>query len=268
MERDASFAGSIPAVYDRYLGPLIFAPYASDLAARLAILRPVRVLETAAGTGMVTRALAETLPEDVSIDATDLNQPMLDYAARQFSSSRVTWQQADALALPFADAAFDVVVCQFGVMFFPDKGKAFSEARRVLKPNGCFLFNVWDRIEENEFPDTVMQALAVVFPHDPPTFMARTPHGYHDIVEIREELRRAGFTNTMVDTVSKESKAQSPREPAVGFCQGTPMRNEIEARDPTRLTEATDAAEAALTLRFGGGVVIGKIKAHVFTAYR
>jgi ubiquinone/menaquinone biosynthesis C-methylase UbiE len=243
MEADRTFAGSIPALYDRYLGPLIFAAYASDLAARLADLQHGRVLETAAGTGVVTRALAVALPDNVSIDATDLNQPMLDYAAQQFSSSRVKWQQADASALPFGDAVFDAIVCQFGVMFFPDKGKAFAEARRVLKPRGRFLFNVWDRIEENEFADTVMVALATVFPHDPPMFMERTPHGYHDIAEIQEELRRAGFANTMVDTVAKESTAPSPREPAIGFCQGTPMRNEIEASDPTRLAEATDVAE-------------------------
>lgn len=176
------------------------------------------------------------------------------------------WQQADASALPFGDAVFDAVVCQFGVMFFPDKGKAFAEARRVLKPRGRFLFNVWDRIEENEFADTVMVALATVFPHDPPMFMERTPHGYHDIAEM--ELRRAGFANTMVDTVVKESIAPSPREPAIGFCQGTPMRNEIEARDPTRLAEATDVAEAALASRFGAGAVTASTKAHVITAYR
>jgi SAM-dependent methyltransferase len=134
---------------------------------------------------------------------------MLDYAIEQFSSSRVNWRQADALALPFADSTFDVVVCQFGVMFYPDKGKAFREARRVLKPSGCFLFNVWDRIEEHEFSDTVTRALATVFPDDPPMFMVRIPHGYHDTAKIQKELQDGGFRNITVDTVPKEGKAPS-----------------------------------------------------------
>ncbi|HXA72004.1 MAG TPA: class I SAM-dependent methyltransferase, partial [Stellaceae bacterium] len=140
---DQTFAGSIPALYDRHLGPMLFEPYALDMAERVARLAPKRVLEIAAGTGIVTRALSQKLPT-VPIVATDLNQPMLDHAAARLSSERITWRQADAQALPFDDASFDVLVCQFGVMFFPDKAKAFSEARRVLAPGGRFLFNVWD----------------------------------------------------------------------------------------------------------------------------
>jgi ubiquinone/menaquinone biosynthesis C-methylase UbiE len=147
---DTVFSGSIPSIYDRYLGPLIFEPYAQDLANRLSDLHAERVLETAAGSGIVTRALLRSLPASASIVATDLNQPMLDHAAKQVSSSRVSWQKADAQALPFPDGAFDAVVCQFGVMFFPDKQKAYREARRVLKPGGHFVFNVWDSIEYNE----------------------------------------------------------------------------------------------------------------------
>ena len=169
-ETDRTFAGSIPATYDRYLGPLIFAPYAVDLAERLSDLSAESVLETAAGTGIVTRALARSLAKTVAIVATDLNQPMLDFAAAQSGAETVTWRHADALSLPFPDASFDAVVCQFGVMFFPDKRAACGEALRVLKRGGRFLFNVWDRIEENEFPHIVTQALAGVFPHDPPRF--------------------------------------------------------------------------------------------------
>jgi len=268
MEKDTTFAGSIPALYDRYLGPLIFAPYADDLAARLGELEHGRVLETACGTGIVTRALARILPGAVAIDATDLNQPMLDYAAQHLASPRVTWRQADALALPFPDAAFDAVLCQFGIMFFPDKGKAFAEARRVLKPGGRFLATVWDRIEENEFADTVTRALAALFPEDPPRFMARTPHGHHDTGAVEAALRRAGFARITVDRVVKESRAPSPREPAIGYCQGTPLRTEIEMRAPARLAEATDAAEAALAARFGAGAVTGRIAAYVIAADR
>src|SRR5688572_3462352 len=135
-DSDKLFAGSIPEIYDEYLVPLIFEPYAEDLAARL-ISRPVaNVLELAAGTGVVTRRLAAVLRGDVSIVATDLNQPMLDRAARTGTARPVDWRQADALQLPFADASFDAVICQFGVMFFPDKVRAFAEARRVLRPGG------------------------------------------------------------------------------------------------------------------------------------
>src|ERR1051326_5415496 len=184
MQADRIFRGSIPALYDQCLGPMIFAPYADDLASRLADIRSGRVLETAAGTGVLTRALVSALPEGVSIDATDLNQPMLDHASEQLAPRRVTWRQADAQTLPYPDGVFDAVVCQFGVMFFPDKPQAFSEAYRVLKPGGRFLFNVWDRIEENEFADIVVKSVAALFPHDPPIFLARTPHGHHDTAPL------------------------------------------------------------------------------------
>jgi ubiquinone/menaquinone biosynthesis C-methylase UbiE len=264
---DKVFAGSIPETYDRFLVPLIFEPYALDLAGRIAGVKPHDVLETAAGTGVLTRALASRLPADVRIVATDLNQPMLDRAAaQQPPDRRLTWRQADALALPFEDRTFDVVACQFGAMFFPDKVQCYREARRALKPNGHFIFNVWDEISANEFADVVTQALASVFPHDPPRFMARTPHGYHDVEKIREELTAAGFANISADTVDARSKAPSPREPAIAYCQGTPLRNEIEARDASRLEDATKKAAEALERRFGGGPVDGLIRAHVITA--
>ena len=189
---DKVFAGSIPEIYDRLMVPLIFEPYAADLAERVAAVQPKEVLETAAGTGVVTRALASRLPADVRIVATDLNPPMLDQAARRLSDARVEWRQADALALPFEDQSFGAVVCQFGAMFFPDKTQGYREAHRVLKPGGRFFFNVWDRIEANEFADVVTQTLAEMFPDDPPRFMARTPHGYHDEAQIRTELQAAG----------------------------------------------------------------------------
>jgi SAM-dependent methyltransferase len=163
-DTDRTFAGSIPAIYDHYLGPLIFEPYATDLADRLAQISMGRVLETAAGTGIVTRALARTLSGGVDITATDLNQPMLDFAAAQTADQRVTWRQADALHLPFDDGSFDVVLCQFGAMFFPDRVAAYAEARRVLKPTGKFIFSVWDRIEENDFAAIVTQTMATLFP--------------------------------------------------------------------------------------------------------
>ncbi|WP_451971468.1 class I SAM-dependent methyltransferase [Azospirillum endophyticum] len=261
----ALFAGAIPTLYDRYLGPLLFEPYARDLAERLAGFEG-RLLETAAGTGIVTRVLARTLPADVAIVATDLSQPMLDHAARCLDAPRVTWRQADALDLPFEDASFDGVVCQFGAMFFPDKPAGFAEARRVLKPGGRFLFSVWDRIEENDIPAVVGAAIAAAFPDDPPGFLARTPHGYHDKDRIGHDLRAAGFNRIAIETVALRSRAASAAEPATGFCKGTPLRHEIEARDASRLDAVTDHVARAIAQQFGDGRIDGKIQAHVITA--
>ena len=261
---DRHFAGSIPELYERYLVPLIFAPYALDLAHRVAARAPTRVLEIAAGTGVVTRELAIAMPSTAEIVATDLNQPMLDHAASIGTSQAVEWRQADALQLPFPDAAFDAVVCQFGVMFFPDRAKAYAEARRVLRPGGSYLFNVWDRIEDNEFADVVTQSLANCFPEDPPRFLARTPHGYHDLDVIRQDLLRGGFDRSpSIATRAERSPADSPDIPALAYCQGTPLRNEIEARGATRLHEVTQVAARAIAERFGSGPIDGKIQAHV-----
>jgi ubiquinone/menaquinone biosynthesis C-methylase UbiE len=266
---DKLFAGSIPEVYDRLLVPLIFQPFANDLAERLAALGPQSVLETAAGTGVLTRAMAARLSPTVRIVATDLNQPMLDLAAaKQPDGSRIEWRQADALALPFADQTFDGVTCQFGVMFFPDKVRGFQEARRVLKPGCHFLFNVWDRIEENVFADVVTQALAGRFPDDPPRFMARVPHGHGDVGKIRAELTAAGFASVTTETITETSRATSARDVAIAYCQGTPLRNEIEARKGSPLEEATDIATEELQRRFGSGQVEARIRAHVFCAGR
>jgi SAM-dependent methyltransferase len=265
-DSDKVFAGSTPEIYDTHLVPLIFEPYAADLATRLAA-RPLKdVLEIAAGTGVVTRCMASALPRSVSILATDLNQAMLDRAAARGTERPVTWCQADAMELPFGDGNFDAVVCQFGVMFFPDKAAAFAETRRVLKHGGVFLFNVWDRIQENEFADTVTNALEKFFPDDPPRFLVRTPYGYYDAAIIKQDLAAGGFTaSAEITTVPARSRAASCEVPAVGYCQGTPLRNEIEGRNASRLAEATAAAAEAIAKQFGRGPVDGKIQAHVVT---
>src|SRR5450432_2295122 len=217
---DKVFSGSIPRLYDTHLVPLIFAPYAEDLVNRLTSRSFSSVLEVAAGTGVVTRALASGLPEHVSIVATDLNQAMLDQASAIGTKRVVEWRQADAMRLPFPDGTFDAVVCQFGVMFFPEKAKALSEARRVLRPEGVFIFSVWDRITDNEFADTVTTALESVFPGDPPRFLARTPYGYHDLRAIERDLADGGFINPpQIATVAARSRAASARIPAIAFCQ-------------------------------------------------
>ena len=266
-ETDRVFAGSIPEVYDTFLVPLIFEGYAADMATRVVAGQPRDVLETAAGSGAVTRALAPRLAADARYTVTDLNRQMLDRAAaRQGPDHRVTWQTADALALPFADASFDVVCCQFGVMFFPDKLRGYREARRVLKPGGRFVFNVWDTIENNDFARRVTEAAGTVFPDDPPLFLARTPHGYHDTGLIREQLVAAGFATVDIDTVEAESTAPDPRHPAIAYCQGTPLRTEIEARDASMLERVTERAAEAIAARHGSQAVSGRIRGHVVVA--
>jgi SAM-dependent methyltransferase len=268
-EPDKVFAGSIPKLYESHLVPLIFEPYAADLAQRLAARSPGRVLEIAAGTGVVTRRLAAVLPASVSIVATDLNPPMLELAQSIVTARPVEWRQADALQLPFPDAAFDAVVCQFGVMFFPDKAKAYAEARRVLRPGGVFLFNVWDRLATNEFADTVESALAAVFPNDPPRFLSRTPYAYFERPLLERDLAQGGFTaRPTFSVVAARSRAESARVPAIAYCQGTPLRSEIEARGASRLGEATDAVAEAIASRFGRGAVDGGIQALVIEASR
>ena len=266
---DTVFAGSIPQLYERHLVPLIFAPYAADIAARVTSRSPAKVLELACGTGVVTRRLAATLPAEAAIVATDLNPAMLDQAQAVGTARRIEWRQADAMRLPFPDGAFDVVVCQFGAMFFPDKAAAFAESRRVLREGGALVFNVWDRIEDNELAFEVTRALADIFPADPPRFLARTPHGYHDAAAIARDLRGGGFAAApQIAVLSERSRAPSPREPAIAYCQGTPLRSEIEARDASRLAEATDVARAAIAKRFGPGPIDAKIQAIVVSVER
>jgi len=264
---DTVFSGSLPTVYERHLVPLIFEPYARDIVQRLGSRTVSRVLEIAAGTGVVTRLLSSTLPAHVSIVATDLNQPMLDEASARGTRRPVVWRQADALQLPFPDESFDAVVCQFGVMFFPDKPRAFAEARRVLKPSGVLLFNTWDRIEENEFADAVTSSLEPMFPADPPRFLARTPYGYFERTEIERDLAAGGFGGHFdFFTVAARSRAESAQLPVLGFCLGTPLRNEIVARDASLLGKAIDVATQNIVHRFGAGVVEAKIQAHVIVA--
>jgi SAM-dependent methyltransferase len=265
---DTAFIGQIPALYDRHLGPYVFKPYADDLARRLADLRVGSLLETACGTGVVTQALAAALPTEVAVTATDLNQAMIDYAKSKPGLERAAFRQADALALPFEDASFDAVVCQYGVMFFPDRVAGYREARRMLKTGGHFVFNVWDRIETNPVSAVITDALAAFFPSDPPRFLARGPHGYHDVNAIKADLGRAGFSGVIAETVAMPCRAPSHRDPAIGFCQGTPLRGEIEARRADGLQPATEAAAAAVAQRFGNGPLDAPMQAHVFVAKR
>ena len=267
LTTDAVFAGSIPALYDRHLVPMLFEPYAQDLAERAAGTGARDILETAAGTGVLTARLFAALP-DARIDATDLNQAMLDVAAERVPAPGVRFQAADAQELPFPDEAFDLVVCQFGVMFFPDRIAAYREARRVLRPGGTFLFNAWDRIERNLGSDLLVEAVAGLFPDSPEGFFRRVPFSYHDVERIEADLLDAGFETIEIETVEKRSRAGSARDAAIGLCQGTPLRSEIEAHGPDALERATDAAAAALHELEGPNGLDAPMSAHIARAVR
>ena len=262
---DVAFTGALPETYDRCLGPMLFEPFARELAGRFRGFEG-RILETAAGTGRLTRALAQAAPR-ASIVATDLNAPMLARAQALTEAAKVGWRTADAQDLPFGDASFDAVVCQFGVMFFPDKARAFAEARRVLAPGGRLVFSVWDRIEANDVSLAMHEALAGLFPEDPPQFLARAPFGYHDEAEIRAALGAAGFATASVETVTLETPAGSAAQAAVGQCRGSPLGAEIEARDAGGLERAIEAVTRALEARFGAGPISGRGQALVVTAH-
>lgn len=264
-----SFEGAIPGTYERRLVPLLFRPYARDLARRLAQRHPRDVIETAAGTGVVTRELAAALPQDTSITATDLSRPMLDHARTLPLARPVRWVEADAMALPFPDGSCDAVVCQFGAMFFPDRPRAFGEAVRVLRPGGVLLFSVWEAVVANDFAATVETAVAELFPTDPPDFLSRVPYGYHDTTTIAQDLADGGFTSVpRIETLAERGRADSAEDVATAFCQGTPLRNEIEDRGTHALDEVTRAVAAAIADRCGTGPVEGALSALVVTVAR
>jgi ubiquinone/menaquinone biosynthesis C-methylase UbiE len=243
---DAAFAGSIPGLYDQHLGPLLFEPFAREIAQRARDFETGWILETAAGTGIVTAALAEALPH-AHIVATDLNPAMLDVAGARIASPNVRFEPADALDLPFEDASFDLAVCQFGVMFYPDRVRGNAEARRVLRDGGRYLVVVWDRIDRNPAAQAVHDAVARLYPDDPPQFLARTPYGYGDPAQIERDLRDAGFTDIRIDSVElRSSTSARPRDAARGFVLGSPLRSEIEQRDPGGIYRTADAVEEQL----------------------
>jgi SAM-dependent methyltransferase len=264
-----AFGNAVAASYEEYMVPMVFEPYAEDLVARVSSQLLGEVLETAAGTGVVTRKLAALRANAPrAIVATDLSQAMLDHGRTLAAGPLITWLQADAQALPFPDASFDLTLCQFGAMFFPDRARAYEEARRVLRKGGRFVFTVWDRLETSDFAHTVDTAVAGLFSDNPPTFMARIPHGYFDLEVIAKDVIDAGFDPPSFETVTKISRAPSAKHAAQALVQGTPMRGEIEARDAALLNVAVDVAERALSDRFGAGPIEGQMRAFVVTVTR
>jgi ubiquinone/menaquinone biosynthesis C-methylase UbiE len=256
------FKHSTPALYDRYMGPLLFAPYAEHVAKRAAALRPPRVLETAAGTGIVTRAVQKALPE-AEIVATDINPAVVEFASQQFQSTRVTFETADAQQLPFGDESFDLVLCLFGIMFFPDKVRANAEARRVLRSGGRYVLVTFNSLDLNPVPKAAGEAVATLFPDDP-RYMERGPFSYTDAAVVEKDLRAAEFENVEVETVELSSLV-SAQDAARGIVLGSPFRAEIERLDPSALERATAAVEEALRPWDGTSA---PLSAHIATAVR
>ena len=236
----ARFAGNrIPDYYDRGLGPVLFAEYGERIARRAASYAPAHVLETAAGTGIVTRKLRDLLPAGAALVATDLNEAMIAVARTKFIAGEcVEFRAADALALPFPDASFDVVVCQFGVMFYPDKNKSYREARRVLTDRGRYLFSVFDAFAFNPSQRVIDEFLASIFPADPPQFL-RIPCGYANIDAIVASLNAGGFRDIRVDIMNVKSRVEDPTAYAAGFVLGSPLADQVRARgmDPLKLVD-------------------------------
>ena len=256
----SAFTGSIPVVYDEHLVPVVFRPYAAVLAARVATWSPDRVLEVAAGTGALTRELAERLPA-ADIAATDLAPPMVERGAASTGSARVRWQQADAQDLPVADASVDVWVCQFGIMFVPDRARAYREAHRVLRPGGHLLLSTWGPLAGNGFAQVLDEALTAWRPADPPTFVRDVPHGYADPDRVRADLTAAGFSDVQVDVVDLESRGVSAHAVATAFLMGTPAGDPARREGPTALAEVVAAVAGALEQRYGSGELAAPMRA-------
>ncbi len=260
-EQAAQFTGSIPENYDRGLGPVLFNAWAVDISRRTTSLNPKNVLELAAGTGIVTRQLRNVLPDGCELVATDLNLPMLEVAKKKFQpEEKVLFEQADAMNLRYESEHFDLVLCQFGVMFFPDKERSHSEVRRVLKPEGDYLFTLWDSWEANPFGRVIHETIAQFFPDDPPGFY-KLPYCYHDTEEIRDAALEGGFDNVTVQRLEMPSKIESARTFAEGLIYGNPLYDEVVARGGNP-SEVCDALEGAVATEMGDEILLRILLAH------
>ncbi|MEV0738153.1 class I SAM-dependent methyltransferase [Streptomyces sp. NPDC050549] len=253
---------SMPEAYERHLVPVFFRPFATDLAARAAALRPRTVLELAAGTGALTSALLTAVPT-ASVVATDLNEAMV--TAGSAREPRADWRQADAQELPFEDGSFDLVLCQFGVMFFPDRPAAYTEVRRVLTPRGRFLFNSWGPLASHGFGAAFQTALEQSMPDGAPSFLNDVPHGYSDPAVVTADLTAAGLTLAAAEEVTLEGVAESAASVATGFLTGTPVSAAVEAREDAQALR--DAVTRKMTDRLGTGPVTAPTTATVYMAY-
>jgi len=264
-DRNAEFTGSIPGAYDRHLGPMLFEPYAADLVARLGSGPTTAVLEIAAGTGILTAQLRHAIPATAALTATDLNDPMLDFARAKLPELEITWQRADAQGLPFPDASFDVVACQFGIMFVPDKARAFVEARRVLRPRGRLVFNVWGALADNPVGRIAHDVISRFFSADPPAFY-EVPFGFHDESLIRRLLVAANFEVVGCHWVALEARSSSALDAARGLVTGNPILLAVEERATAPVEEIVQAVAAALAAEGGAAPLRLPMRALVVVA--
>lgn len=261
----AEFVGSIPDFYDRGMGPVMFADFAADMAQRVKALEPKLVVETAAGTGILTRALRDALPGRTKIISTDLNPPMLEVARQKFARGEpVVLQPADAVDLPFDDACCDLLVCQFGLMFFPDKEQSYRTAFRVLEEGGHYLFSVWDSHDFNPYGEVTHRVAGTFFPDNPPQFYA-LPYAFSAIDPIKDGLMAAGFSGVDISVVRLEKAVPDPELFARGMVFGNPLYDQIRGRGGE--PEAVVAAILAeLRERFGSDPMVVQLQEIVFQA--
>ncbi len=267
MSSPVAFTGSVPQTYHTYLGPMIFDAYARDMARRLTTRANDRILELACGTGIVTKEIARTMPPAATLLATDLNEAMIN-VARPFlgADPRVSYQAVDACSLPFADQSFDSIACQYGLMFFPDKVKSMQEARRVLKPGGRYILNVWDSLAHNPIPRTVHECLAARYSENPPQFLAKTPYGYFDRAEIERVVRAGGFTQCTIETIGFPSIAPAAEDAARAWLEGTPLFAALQERGVTDFTPIRKELAGVLAAKFGSSPCTSTMQAIVVTA--
>jgi SAM-dependent methyltransferase len=258
--------GTTFAIRDRYLAPALHVPFADDLARRLSRFSMGPLLETSADTGALTQAIASAMSAGLTIIATDPSAERVAFASAKPGMARVTWQEADPAALPFADATFGVVACHFGVMALPDRVHAFTEARRVIKPAGRFVFSAPAQLSRNPVAECVHRALQDVFPTDPPGFIGQVLHGYADSQAIDDDLTDAGFTDAIYTTVDLPFAAASARDVAIGYCLGTDLRLEIEGRAAYGAARVVNTVAAALEQQFGAGPIDSTMRAHFVSA--
>ena len=263
-EFSTSFVGTIPERYDRLLGPVFFDPSANDLSARVD-LSALPILELASGTGRLTGPLLRRLPPPHGVFALDLNTTMQLVARRRVTDRRMRLVTGDAMRLPFADRLFAQVVCQYGIMFFPDKGFAASEVRRVLVPGGVFLFNVWGSLDENPLGEIAHRVINRYFSSDQTDFF-QIPFGYYDFEQIRADLARGGFTSVEMTTIDLEGRCESAAHIAQGLVTGSPVSVAITQRARAPHQEIADAIARELEQRFGRGAFNVPMRAHVIRA--
>lgn len=250
MGTNIAFSGTIPETYDKYLGPLLFEPYAKDIIERIQKKKFFSVLELACGTGRVTQYLHKILPAEARIVATDLNPDMLKVAQNKITAKKIEWKQVDMQNIPFDDSAFDLVICQFGVMFVPEKEKAYSEVYRVLKKEGTFLFNTWNRLEVNKLTSSADEIINDFF-KDNPVMFYKIPFSYYNTDEIGKHLDNAGFKSVQLTLLETEGLSDSVSDATNGLVEGNPVLTAINEQDPKLLPVIKEKLSKALAEKFG-----------------